>query len=220
VKYHWIDLTHKIDENISVFPGTMPPCFKEGSTIAVDGFKETVLHLYSHTGTHIDSPAHIFDNGKCLDEMPLDFFIGKACCLNVAGLAKDTPITVDMLSSYSELLEKTDFLLLYTGWSRYWGRSEYLAFPYLAESTAAYLTRFSLKGIGIDAISIEPVNSEALPVHRTLLAQRVLSIENLTNLDTLPTEMLFDFFAVPLKFIHSDGAPVRAFARIPITGEY
>jgi len=48
-----------------VFPGSETPKLTTKSTYEKDGFKETLLQMYSHVGTHMDPPAHIFANQKC-----------------------------------------------------------------------------------------------------------------------------------------------------------
>ena len=52
-----IDLTHTIREDMPVYPGTETPELSPASSYEKDGFKETRLHMYSHTGTHMDPPA-------------------------------------------------------------------------------------------------------------------------------------------------------------------
>lgn len=54
-----IDLTHTISENMPVYPGTEPPVLAGANTYEKDGFKETKLTMYTHTGTHMDPPAHL-----------------------------------------------------------------------------------------------------------------------------------------------------------------
>ena len=86
-----IDLTHTISGEMPVYPGTEKPKLSAANTIAADGFKETILNMYSHTGTHTDSPAHLFENGKSLDEFPASMFCGKAVmldCRNVCANGK------------------------------------------------------------------------------------------------------------------------------------
>lgn len=73
-----IDLTHTISEDMPVFPGSETPKSTTKSTYEKDGFKETLLQMYSHVGTHMDPPAHIFANRKTLDQFSPEQFIGKA----------------------------------------------------------------------------------------------------------------------------------------------
>lgn len=51
-------------------------------------------------------------------------------------------------------------------------------------------------------------------IEKRLLEESIISFENLTNLDKLPTDITFQFYGVPLKIKEGDGSPVRAFAVI------
>ena len=70
-----IDLTHTIEETMPVYPGTQPPWLETVNTYEKDFFKETLISMFSHTGTHMDPPAHIFPEGKTLDQFPPEQFI-------------------------------------------------------------------------------------------------------------------------------------------------
>lgn len=59
-----IDLTHTISEAMPVYPGSEKPKLTTVNTYSKDGFKETLIQIYSHMGTHMDPPAHIFANQK------------------------------------------------------------------------------------------------------------------------------------------------------------
>ena len=73
-----IDLTHTLEEEMPVFPGTEKPKLENACTLNKDGFREKLLTMYSHTGTHMDAPAHMLENGLCLDELDVDHFFGNA----------------------------------------------------------------------------------------------------------------------------------------------
>ena len=47
-----MDLTHLISREMPVYPGTEPPRLQPANTYERDGFQETLLTMYSHTGTH------------------------------------------------------------------------------------------------------------------------------------------------------------------------
>ena len=70
-----LDLTHTIAENMPVYPGTETPIFAGANTYEKDGFKETMLSMFSHTGTHMDAPAHMLLDGAALDSYPGEFCI-------------------------------------------------------------------------------------------------------------------------------------------------
>ncbi len=87
----------------------------------------------------------------------------------------------------------------------------YEDFPSLSEGAADWLARFKLKGVGIDAISIDDIASTSYAIHKILLAKNIIIIENLTNLDAIHEEK-FLLSVMPLKTINADGSPVRAIA--------
>ena len=67
-------------------------------------------------------------------------------------------------------------------------------------------------GVGTDAISIDRIGG-SLPVHKILLKDSVLILENLC-LKKVRGRKDFLFFALPMKFQDTDGAPIRAFAEL------
>ena len=81
-----IDLTHSIQPEMSLYPDTPAPAFSPLRTITRDGFRETDLHLTSHTGTHMDAPSHMLRGGSTLDQMPISQFRGRAVVLDVSGI--------------------------------------------------------------------------------------------------------------------------------------
>ena len=97
-----IDLTHTIRENMPVYPGTEPPKLIPASSYESDGFKETLLQMYTHTGTHMDPPAHIFSGRTTLDEFPVDQFIGKALVIDCRELKEGIGFDVIGLDPISD----------------------------------------------------------------------------------------------------------------------
>ena len=120
-----IDLTHTITPDIPVYPGTEPPTFEPASTYERDGFRETLVTMYTHTGTHIDPPYHLYPGRTRLDEFPADRFVGMALRIDCRGIPEGDPITIDRLRPYGDLVRQADFLLFNTGWDSKWGTSEY-----------------------------------------------------------------------------------------------
>ena len=54
-----IDLTHTIKEDMPVYPGTDTPKLIPANSYEKEGFKETLLQMYTHTGTHTVSYTHL-----------------------------------------------------------------------------------------------------------------------------------------------------------------
>ncbi len=203
------DLTHTIYPDMPVFPGTEQPIFEKANILENDGFQEAKITMYSHTGTHIDAPAHMLSNGPYLDNLDIAHFIGNATILDFSN-EKMEVIDVDSLKPYEKKINNIEFLIIKTGWSKYWGDKKYYEdFPSLSEEAAKWLSEFNLKGIGIDAISIDDINSVTFAVHKILMPKNIIIIENLTNLDSITNEY-FILSIMPLKNKNADGSPVRA----------
>ncbi len=206
-----IDLSHTLRPDMPVYPGDAPLCLTPESTIEVAGFNVMRISFNSHTGTHLDAPAHKIRGGKTLGDLPLDRFMGKAVAADLTEI-RGPSIDVADINHLASDLEECEFLLLRTGWSRFWGRDAYFSgFPALSEEAAEWLCGFGLKGIGVDTLSADLSESDDFPIHNRLLGNGMVIIENLTNLDRLPPSP-FTFCCFPLKIEGGDGSPVRAAA--------
>ena len=212
-----IDLSHVIEENMHVYPGTEKPTLSIACTVREHGFLERRLDMFSHTGTHMDAPAHMIEDGACLDELPVERFFGKAVVIDATGCAGQK-IGMRELQPREKAIAASDFVLFRTGWSRYWGREEYFrGFPVLEPEAAVWLVAQGLSGIGVDAISVDPADGGEYEVHGALLGGGLVVIENLTNLHVLPAEG-FHFSCFPLPLKDADGSPVRAVALLGADG--
>ena len=94
------DLTHSISPDMPVYPGTEPPSLTVANTYERDMFKETLISMYSHTGTHIDPPAHIIEGRTTLDAFPASQFIGQALVIDCTALSDGESITMATLAPY------------------------------------------------------------------------------------------------------------------------
>jgi kynurenine formamidase len=196
-----------------VYPGTEQPVIITGCSIDEVGFLEKKITFFSHTGTHIDAPAHLIKGHSTLDMLPVDHFYGPALMLNFDNFTPS--IGLKELEPYQDRIKQIDFLLLCTGWSRYWGSEKYfIDYPVLSLDAASWLSGFGLKGFGIDTISADIAETQDYPVHKALLQKNIIIIENLTNLEDLSGKQ-FNFSCFPLSFEDADGSPVRAVAYTP-----
>lgn len=208
-----IDLTHTVTPEISVCPGSPAPELSSAATMTRNGYRETLLKLGSHTGTHMDAPRHMLPDGAGLDVLPISQFCGRAVVVDVSRLAPGGVITADFLREQNSTTRSADFVLFYTGWEKKWGTGAYLedGFPVPDEEAAKYLVSCGLKGVGTDALSIDPLGSTDYPAHKTLLNGGLVVIESLC-LKKVVCRRFFHLLALPLKYKNADGAPVRAVA--------
>lgn len=208
-----IDLTHPITPDMPVYPGTEGPKLTPANTCERDGFRETLLTLYSHTGTHMDAPAHLYAGGMPLDRLPVSCFVGPAVVIDCSDLQEGQAITMAHIEGQREAAERAEFLLFRTGWERHWGRDAYFGdYPCVDLEVVDFILRAGKKGVGFDTIGLDPIADANLTRHKKLLAgNAAVVIENLKNLDRLGSG-LFTLCALPLLYRDADGAPVRAIA--------
>lgn len=206
-----IDLTQTISETMPVYPGTEPPKLTVANTYEKDGFRETLIQFYSHTGTHMDAPFHIYADRTSLDALPAEQFVGKALVIDCTDVGEGGEIGMEYIDR--ALADEAEFLLFRTGWDVNWGTEKYFGeYPVVSMEVCQYLLDSKKKGVGFDVIGIDPVSDGNLTRHKMLLSQRdIVIIENLTNLEMIDGG-LFTFAALPLKYKDADGAPIRAVA--------
>lgn len=121
-----IDLTHTITNNMTVFPGSVQPDNKVINSVARDGWQETRLHINSHNGTHMDCPAHIFEDGITLDKIDVVNFVGTAALIDCTSVDEGEEIGYDLIEKNKEIINDAEFLVFYTNWSKYWNTENIL----------------------------------------------------------------------------------------------
>ena len=210
-----IDLTHFIAEDMPMYPGTGAPKLQVVFSHKEYGFMETLISMYSHTGTHIDAPAHIFADGVTLDKYAAEQFVGKALVIDCRKLKKGEEISMSLLEEKESDLYEAEFILFLTGHSALWGLPDYFAgFPIMSHKVVEWINRRKLKGIGIDAPSFDPVTVDELHNHKAILkTNNTILLENLCKLEEIGNDP-FMLCALPLNTIYADGAPARVIAMI------
>jgi kynurenine formamidase len=191
-----VDLTVPITQEMEVFPGDPEVEFVPVAQMPQEPCRVTKLIFGSHTGTHMDAPAHMLENGPTLDEYPPDYFMGRA-----QVFPWDTDFgQVDLAG--------LDYVLLDFDWA---DKRETPAFyqniPAVDSRTAAILSISGLKGVGMDTPSVDNGDTE-LVNHRILLDSGLVIVEGLRNLKALGQKP-FQLVALPLLWQRADGAPCR-----------
>ena len=200
------DLSQKLHDDMLVYSKGICPNIKKVADIEKDGYEETLISMYSHNGTHIDAPKHMNKNGKSLDEMEINNFLGNALLIDVNNMKK---IELEYIKNFEKDILESDFIIFKSGWSKYFNKDLYYkSYPTLTKECAIYLGNTSIKGIGIDMLSVDTYESNDFEIHTILFEKSKVIIENLTNLESLPEKFLF--IAAPLKYDNADGSQVRA----------
>lgn len=187
---------------MAVWPGDPPVLVEPLSRVeAGDVAAVSRLALGTHTGTHVDPPAHFLAGGATVDQLPLDVLVGPAV---VADLTGGGPIDAARLEALG-LADGTVRLLLKTS------ATEGLLTP----DGAAWLVERGVRLVGADTLSIEPA-TDNYPVHRCLLGAGVIIVEGLDLTAAAPGR--YQLVCLPLRIAGGDGAPARA-VLLPMDGE-
>lgn len=95
-----------IDEDTPVYPGDPKPVIAQTATIAKDGWNSKKFTFESHFATHVDAPFHMLENGRKLDEFPVDSFTGKGIVFESAHADLDSIEEGDMVFFIGKISEE------------------------------------------------------------------------------------------------------------------
>lgn len=177
----------------------------------------TIIDITSHLGTHCECPYHHDDNWPDAAALPLSTFMGRALYVSFEDAPANAYISESMLEkACAGKLRPGDILII---------DSCYKLAPFTEKTnspedkrllvnaeTAVWLREHKVKCVGFgDGVSIENRNEDVKPFHDILLAENIVFIEVLKNLEELSTDIFFLSY-VPLYIKGLDSCPVRAYA--------
>jgi arylformamidase len=204
------DLSQPIATGMTYFPGDPEP--RVAPYPATPPWRVSDVHVGSHSGTHMDAPAHI-SRGTTIDQIPLERLVGPGVVVDVRGKRPGERIGLaDVSPEAQEHLRRGRWAVFCTGWSRNWGTPAYLAHPSLDPALARTLVEWGVGLAAMDMLNPDDTATGAAVVHETLLGAGVLIVENLTGLERLSAGQVYTFAFLPLKLSGGDGAPLRAVA--------
>jgi arylformamidase len=212
----WIDLSHRLTEELSRVPLFPQPHIRQIRRIPEHIANVTEVHMVVHHGTHLDAPRHFIADGPTMDQVPLDRLYGAGVIWRF-DTQDDGVIDVADLERATPRMRPGDIVLFDTGRAKHVNTDRYMRHACLTAEAAAWLVEQGAKIVGVDFATpdLAPDRRSAdfvFPVHYTLLSQGVLIAEHVTNLEALAghrAEVMF----LGLNIAGSDGAPVRAVAR-------
>lgn len=197
--------------NCTVFPGDPQPKREVMMKIA-DGAicNLTALSMCAHNGTHVDAPYHFLDDGKTIDQVDLERFIGWAFVADhegevsaedakrilekahAAAVAKESATAGAGLSG--EMLEATERILIK-------GKSV------VTLEAAEVFAEAGILLLGNESQTVGPEDAP-MQVHLKLLGAQVVLLEGV-RLEAVP-EGVYLLHAAPINLGGADGAPCRA----------
>jgi arylformamidase len=207
-------------------------------------FESNAAEMFLHAGSHIDAPYHFDSSGTRIDQVPLERVVGPGFVLDLSDVQDDELISADRLerakgsvSDSGDAIVPGMIALLRTDWSKrarppdkkYWQGS-----PFLDREAAEWLVAQDVSAVGFDfpqdknsaegvgrLTDLEPGGPRLIdlpnppqPVHVTLLFNGICQIENIANLDLLPSSNIM-IVAAPILLVGAEGAPARVFAICP-----
>lgn len=201
------------------------------------GLAGELVELSTHAGTHLDAPWHYAPTSGgepawTIDQVPLQWFVGRAVVLDVSDLPDGCLVSDQELEKRLHALEYQllpgDIVLLHTGADATWGTAAFFETGCgLGREAVLYLVDQGVRVIGTDAWSLDrpyPLIGrewESLqdptrlwPAHFAGIERRYCQIEKLTNLLALP-HTGSTILCFPIKVEGGSGAWARVVGLIP-----
>lgn len=177
----------------------------------------TNVDIMTHLGTHAECPYHHNDNWPDVTGLPLTTFVGRGVYVDFKDtVAPYTHITAADLDREASKVREGDIVII---------DSSYKLEPFtsatntevdkrllIGEESANWFKEKKVKAVGFgDGVSIENSNEDVKPFHDILMAENIIFIEVLKNLEYLEKDVFFISFS-PLPIVGLDSSPVHAYA--------
>lgn len=219
-----VDLTHTLSFNIPTWDVSC------GFNLEIDTdytdckdpdlFRTQKVNMNAGIGTHMDTPAHCFQNQRTIESLTMEELVTDCVVIDVSNYADENYIVMpEAIEKFEEKygeIKQNSFVIFYTGWYKYWENSEKYRnnykFPSVHVSTAELLLKRNIAGLGIDTLSAD-TGKNGFPVHRAILGANKYLVENITNLAGLPPTGA-KIAVLPIKIKDATEAPIRLIALI------
>lgn len=200
-----IDISLPLNNNTPVYPKNVPVSVSVHQKMPEASSHLSSITFGSHSGTHIDAPAHQIQGAPNLEIFPLENFIGKCRVLDFSN-SDEEGVTKKMLEEKN--IKTGERVLLKTKNSIRGFKEFYDDFIYLDGDAADYLAQLQILLVGIDALSIKKKGGSDNRAHISLLSKNIPIIEGLDLSQAKEGE--YELVCLPLKFTDIEGAPARA----------
>lgn len=200
------DISPMLSPALPVWPGDTP--FQTETTWQIEPgcpVKVSKVTMSTHTGAHCDAPSHYDTNGRAIDEVALDSYIGPCRVIHClgAGVIEAQHLAGKLQNVPPRVLLRTYRNAPQTEWDS--------DFSSIAASTIALLAEHGVRLIGIDTPSLDPQQSKTMDAHHAVRVNKMAILEGIV-LDDIE-EGDYELIALPLKLQGMDASPVRAILR-------
>ncbi|MCB0246705.1 MAG: cyclase family protein [Anaerolineae bacterium] len=180
------------------------------------------IEMLLHTGSHVDFTKHVQVDGETAVDVPLERVFGLARVVDLSHVGPNHAITVEDVASRLPDLQAGDIVLVRTDWTeKQWGNwpTYYLDSPWCTAEAAQWLVDNGARAIGFDCFSeycarLPDFTSEDFIIHKVILENGAILMQQMTNLSHLPTDRRVQFFAPFIKIRGAEGSPARFFALV------
>lgn len=183
---------------------------KRMGKIEETGFNTSSILLGTHTGTHMDAPSHLIVNGKTIDNMNAEVFIGDAIIVDFRHFDANGVVMLDDVTDLP-IAERMVFVF---GWDKYYGTPQYTeSWPCFSKEAIEYLAINGMKLLATDTMSPDckaKGSDDDFCIHKLLFNMNVTIVEVLANTSKIDFNNSYIFAALPLKLKDLDGSPCRA----------
>lgn len=204
----WIDISVPLRDYMVHWPEDPPVRIQKIKDVERgDSHTLSTISMGSHTGTHIDAPAHFLKGGRTVDRIPLNLFSGKARVLEIKDAGS---IKVAELAQFN--VKRGERLLLKTSNSKLWQSSKFNEnFVYISPGAAEYLAECRIELVGVDYLSVGGYKADGISQHKALLGAGVCVLEGLDLSKVFAGN--YHLLCLPLRIENGDGSPARAIIR-------
>ena len=179
----------------NVFPGDPSP-EREVKLSISDGAvcNLTAFNMCAHNGTHVDAPYHFLNDGKTIDQVSLDKFVGYAYVFEHEGdVTKEDALS--FIKTAKSIDERAAERILVKGKAT------------VTKEAAEVFAAEKIKLFGNESQTVGPENAP-MEVHLIMLGAEIVLLEGI-RLEGIE-EGVYILNAAPINLGGSDGAPCRA----------
>ena len=201
------DVTVPLAPGMLSYPGDPPFEIEPVHELGGAPFTLSRMVLTTHSGTHVDAPAHFLAGGATVDQLPLEILLGKARVVELSTRERVDRADLEALDLADDLR-----VLLKTRMSGQMLKAGYQEdHLYLTVDAARYLAQAGLKLVGFDYLSVDRFGSADFPAHHALLEAGVVLVEGLDLSEVEAGE--YEMSCLPLRVGGGDAAPARVVLR-------
>jgi len=210
------DWTHPVGPGMPTFNAFWhrQVSFESLGNLSQVGRATTMIHIGSHSGTHVDAPSHFIAGARAISDFPADCLMGKIYVLKFRRTSALPLGRKDFdLQQLREFRDNIVGLLFNFGWAKRWGTSGYYSDqPYLTEEAADLIIETGVRFVGYDlAMPDDPSegrgHSMDSRIHKRFLERDVLLVENVRIPED--AEGFYASHSAPLNLQGVDGSPIR-----------